>query len=92
MSTLLSFSDGLVPSTLRRKMESMRPMREEIDGGGVYLPPEPAFSLQCLMLKVLFPICTLTRRVSNYVPCQRRSVKIRSESNISQEYTDAIEQ
>ena len=38
---------------------------------GVYFPPESAsFSLINNMIKVLFPICTLSWRVNSYVSCQ----------------------
>ena len=39
ISTLMSISDGLGPSIFCRKMEKARPMREEMDGKDVYLPP-----------------------------------------------------
>ena len=35
----MSISDGLGPSIFCRKMEKTRPMREEMDGKGVYFPP-----------------------------------------------------
>ena len=72
----MSISDGLGPSIFCRKMEKVRPMREEIDGKVVYFPPESA--LLHLMLHfstVLFHICTLTWRVNNYVSRQEE-VKI----------------
>ena len=38
---------------------------------GVYFPPESAsFLLINIMIKVLFPICTLIQRVNNYVSRQ----------------------
>ena len=42
---LISISDALVPSIFCRKMEKVHPMREEMDGKVVYLPPESAFLL-----------------------------------------------
>ena len=69
----MSISDGLGPSISCRKMEKARPMREEMDGKVVFFPPGSA--LQPLMLylsTVLFPICTLTWRVNNYVSRQEK--------------------
>ena len=43
IDTLMSISDGLVPSIFCRKMEKARPMREEMDEKIVYFPPESAF-------------------------------------------------
>ena len=42
MNTLMSISDGLGPSILCRKMKKARPMKGEMDGKVVYLPPESA--------------------------------------------------
>ena len=73
IDTLMSISDGLPPSIFCRRMEKARAMREEMDGKVVYFPPESA--LQPLMLyfsTVLFPICTLTWRVNNYVSRQEK--------------------
>ena len=68
MNTLMSISDGLGPSVFCRKMRRTRSMREEMDGKVVYFPPASAFqSFDVFILKVLFSICTLTRRVNNYV-------------------------
>ena len=48
-------------------------MREEMGGKVVYFPPESAFfNFDVIMYKVLFPICTLTWRVSNYVSPQEK--------------------
>ena len=44
-NTLMYLSDGLNPSVFCRNMERTRPVREEMDGEGVYFPPEPPFSL-----------------------------------------------
>ena len=73
IKTLMSISDGLGASIFCRKMEKAHPMREEMDGKAVYFPPGSA--LLPLMLHfstVLFPICTLTWRVNNYVPAGKR--------------------
>ena len=67
MSALMSISDGLGPSIFCRKMETARPMMEEMDGKVVYFPPEsPFLNFDVLMSEVFFPLCTLTWRVNNY--------------------------
>ena len=67
----MSVSDGLGPSLFCRKMEKAGPMREEMDGKVVYFPPESALLPLILYFStVLFPICTLTWRVNNYVSRQ----------------------
>ena len=43
MNTLMSFSDGLGPSIFCQKMETVRPVREEMDGRVFYFPPESSF-------------------------------------------------
>ena len=76
INTLISVTEGLDPSIFCRKMEKARLMREEMDGKVVYFPPESAFPLLCShFLRVLFPICTLTWLVNNYVFRQEK-VKI----------------
>ena len=73
INTLMSISDGLGSSIFCRKMEKTRPMREEMDGEVVYFPPESALlHLMLYFSTVLFPICTLTWRVNNYVSCQEK--------------------
>ena len=73
IDTLMSISDGLGPSTFSRKMEKARPLREEMDGKLVYFPPESALlPLMLYFSTVLFPICTLTWRVNNYVSRQEK--------------------
>ena len=73
ISTLMSISDGLGPSIFCRKVEKARPVREEMDGKAVYSPPESALlPLMLYFSTVLFPICTLTWRVNNYVPRQEK--------------------
>ena len=73
INTLMSISDGLGPSIFCRKMEKARPMREEMDGKVVYFPPESALlPLMLYFSTVLFPICTLTWRVNNYVSRQEK--------------------
>ena len=68
IDTLMSISDGLGLSIFCRKMEKARPLREEMDGKVVYFPLELAILPLILYFStVLFPICTLTWRVNNYV-------------------------
>ena len=71
INTLMSISDVFGPSIFCRKMEKARPMMEEMDGKIVYFPPESALlPLIVYLSTVLFPICTLTWRVNNYVSSQ----------------------
>ena len=73
INTLMSISDGLGSSIFCRKMEKTRPMSEEMDGKVVYFPPESALlTLMLYFSTVLFPICTLTWRVNNYVSRQEK--------------------
>ena len=73
LNTLMSISDGLGSSISCRKMEKTRPMREEMDGKVVYFPPKSALlPLMLYFSTVLFPICTLTWRVKNYVSIQEK--------------------
>ena len=51
IDTLMSVSEGLGPSIFCRKMEKARLMREEMEGNGVFFPPESAFLT--LMLKFI---------------------------------------
>ena len=73
MNTLMSISDGLGSSIFCRKMEKTRLMREEMDGKVVFSPPESALlPLMLYFSTVLFPICTLTWRVNNFVSRQEK--------------------
>ena len=73
INTLMSISDGLGLSIFCRKVEKTRPMREEMDGKVVYFQPESALlPLMLYFSPVLFPICTLTWRVNNYVSRQEK--------------------
>ena len=73
INTLMSISDGLRPSIFCRKMEKARPMMEDMDGKVVYFPQELAYSaFDVLISEVLFPICTSTWRVNNYVSRQEK--------------------
>ena len=51
----MSFTDELGPSSFCRKMEKARPMREEMFGKVVCLPPDLTFSTLMLYLKSTFP-------------------------------------
>ena len=73
INTLMSISDGLRSSIFCPNMEKTGPMREEMDGKVVYFPPESALlPLMLYFSTVLFPICTLTWRVNNYVSRQEK--------------------
>ena len=45
IDTLMSIYDGLGPSISFRNMEKARPLREEMDGKVINLPPESALLL-----------------------------------------------
>ena len=73
INNLMSISDGLGLSIFCRNMEKTRPMREEMDGKVVYFPPESALlPLMLYFSTVLFPICSLTWRINNYVSRQEK--------------------
>ena len=74
-------SDILSPYFSCRKMEKMRPMREKIDGKVFISRQSWLFSFIVNMIKVLFPICTSTWRVSNYVSRQGKFINSRNESS-----------
>ena len=89
MNVLMSISDGIGLSFFCRKMETTRRMREEMDGEGVYIPPESAFPLWFSLTQVLFPTCTLTWRVDNYVSLQGKGKNGRNECTKGHnKYTD----
>ena len=65
----MSISDGFSVE----RWKKARPMREEMVGKVVYFPPESEFlPLMLYFQTVLFPICTLTWRVNNYVSRQEK--------------------
>ena len=67
ISISISVSDALGPSIFRRKMERTRPMRQEMDAR-VFFPARVGISAFAVyVVRVLFPICTLTRRADIYV-------------------------
>ena len=68
ITTLMSISDGWDPYFFRRKMEKTRYVTEEMHGEMFFFPARVGtFSFINIMIKVLFPICTLIWRVNNYV-------------------------
>ena len=56
INTLMSISDGLGPSIFCRKMEKVRPMKQEMDGKVVYFPPDSAFSTLTLYFRKYFSL------------------------------------
>ena len=63
-------------------MEKTPPMREKMDGK-VFFPPESAFFVfKFIMIERLFPICTLTWRLNNYVPRKGKDTNWRNESTV----------
>ena len=72
ISTLMSISNELGPYVFRRKMERTRPVKEEGMEGCLFLTRVGIFSFLVNMIKVPFPICTLTRRVNSYVPANEK--------------------
>ena len=85
ISTLMSFSDGLGSHFLFASKHGKNETYEgRIRWRGVYFPPESAsFAFIVIMNKILFPICTLTWRVNNYVFRQGKSINRRSDSTIN---------
>ena len=73
INTLMSISDGLGPSIFLGKDEKGASY-EGIDGWKSCLVPARVgiSDFDVIMYKVLFPICTLTSRVNNYVSCQEK--------------------
>ena len=78
-SFLISISDGLGPYIFCHKLESTPRMREEKDGK-VFFTSESTFRLRCFNIVVIFPICTLTWRESQYVSRQEKSVSRMNEN------------
>ena len=74
----MSISDGSNSSIFRRTIERTHPMKKN-GWEGVYFPPELAFRLWCLLIKVLL-ICTLAWRVNKYVFRQGKVIRNRNES------------
>ena len=82
ISTLMSISDGSDPYFFRQKMQMTRPMKGEMDGEVFIFHQSFFFSVVNSMVKVLFPVCTLTWRVNNYVSRQGKVMNWRNESTI----------
>ena len=61
-------------------MEKMRSMKEEIDGEVFICRQSRHFSSIDKMIKVLFPICTLNWRVTNYVSRQEGGINSSNEN------------
>ena len=76
INILMSISDGLDPFTFYRKMEKARPRREEIYRKICLLAARVGLlTLMLYFLWLLFPVCTLTWLVNNYV-CRQEKVLI----------------
>ena len=57
---------------------------EKIEWKGVYFPPQSATcAFAVIMIKVLFPICTLTWRVNNYVSCHGKGFRQKKKSTFN---------
>ena len=78
----MSFSDGLDPYIFLSMMEKTRSMKGEMDGEVFVSHQIRHFTFKDNMIKVLFPISTLTWRVSNYVSRQGKGLSRRNESTI----------
>ena len=85
ISTLISNSDGLSPCFFRLKLEKTCRVREEVNGKVLVSHQSWHFLFLVIIIKVLFHICVLTWRVSNYVSRQGKSVYRRNESPNFQE-------
>ena len=72
ITTLMSISDGSDRTFFCRNMEKTQSVREEMDGR-VFISRQSRhpFYLINIMIKVLFPICTLIWRVNNYVSAKK---------------------
>ena len=79
MSTLLSISDRLSPYVVCRKMEK-RSLWGKMEGELFDFRHIRHFPFLNSIYKVLFPICTLTSRVNNFVSRQEKDVSRRKES------------
>ena len=73
ISALVSIFAGLGPYNFRRKMEKARPMTEVMDGKVFVCHQSWHFIFVVDLIKMLFPIRTLTWRVNNSVSPRERS-------------------
>ena len=82
-TTLMSISDGSDRTFACRNMGKTRSVREEMDGK-VFISRQSRhpFSLINIMIKVLFPICTLIWHVNSYVFPPRKGINRRIESTV----------
>ena len=74
ITTLMYLCDGLDPHFFRQKVETKLSMNEERDGEVFISRQSWHFSFIDNMTIVLFPICTLIRRVNNYVSRQGKGI------------------
>ena len=78
----MSISDGLDPYVFMSK-DGKHAVYERINGRtGVFFRQSRHFSFVNNMIKVLFSICTLNWRVSNYVSRQAKGIYRRNEGTI----------
>ena len=93
ISNLMSISEGLDPSVFCRKIRSMRPVYVDERGEICLFPACVGLFLWFSIMKVIFPVCTLTRRVDGYVSRQRIGIDRRSKITTKHNNCfDAIEQ
>ena len=76
----MSIFDWLGQFIFRRKMKKMRSTREEMDGNVFIFRQIWHFSFVNIVIKVLFPICTLTWCVNNCVSRHGKGKSGRSEN------------
>ena len=77
----MSISDGLGLYIFRRKLEKTRRMKEEFDGNVFVSRQSQRFLFIVKMVKMLYPVCTLTWRVNNCVSRQGKGIKRTNESS-----------
>ena len=75
----MSISDGLGQYILCREMEKTRSMKEGMNGKVFFSRLSRHFLFVDNINKVLFPSCTLTKRVNNYVSRQGQGISRRKE-------------
>ena len=80
LNVLMSISVGLGPSIFCRQMEKTRLMREEMDGNVFIYHQSWHSHFDFLVICILFPICTLTWRLNNYVSREGKDINRRNES------------
>ena len=81
INTWMSTCDGLGPSIFSQKMKKASPMKEKTAGKVVFFSRQSRHSdFDVVIYKIVFPICTLTQRVNNYVSRQGNGKKKKNES------------